>query len=281
MTSKDMLSLPSDWWQRKATTSVLVDWFGRHLLGLYMALDAGDHVQSSVCSGFLVELEGRLYWMTAKHVIEGVKQAVASNASAVRVMRWLDGFQISGAESVPVSNHSLDSFCRSDMDFGVVRIGWLESENIRRAGYAEILSEQIWKNLQNAKPEGYYLIGYPAEWTNQVDEESSTETRISQLRSRIACVPVAKVPYRPDLSITNEFWSDPEAFYGQIVAFPDVGRHDLASVAGMSGGPVFSVERDGNGEIRYWLIGVQRSEYKSEHLIRVEPIDRALGLANS
>jgi len=88
---------------------------------------------------------------------------------------------------------------------------------------------------------------------------------------------VRQIEYRGDIW-NKEFWNDPKAFYGQIIPFAEGSEFQPISVKGMSGGPLFSVERDPSGRIGYRLYGIQRSEDKDERLIRVEPLHKILGL---
>jgi hypothetical protein len=90
---------------------------------------------------------------------------------------------------------------------------------------------------------------------------------------------VRQIEYRANAHTTKAFWNDPEAFYGQILPFVEGSKYQPASLQGMSGGPLFSLERDPSDRIRYRLFGIQRSEDRDERLIRVEPIHRCLGLA--
>ena len=71
-----------------------------------------------------------------------------------------------------------------------------------------------------------------------------------------------------------EKWSDEEAFYGKILPYTDFPEFEVEEVKGMSGGPILSVERDPDGRIRYRLVGIIQSWYRSESIIRAEPISR-------
>ena len=126
----------------------------------------------------------------------------------------------------------------------------------------------------NDNPEGYYLVGYPNEWKN-VDRQQISEYQYSaQLRSTIAYLPITKIEYK---NKTQDKYSldDPDAFYGKIMDYIGNDGPQPLNIEGMSGGPLFSVERDyKTAEIKIRLAGIQRGWKKSDRIIVVEPIQR-------
>ena len=274
-----LADLPDDWWQQLSACETLADWFGRHLVGLYFSIKSRGTKQQGAYTGFVLFYDENLLWITAGHVVEEIRQLLSNPEIDVEVMRWLDGCEISGAESIPVHHRNLDMFSglQYGVDFGAIRIIGLDAQTILNNNRTQVITELIWKNMHLAKPEGYYILGYPQEWTEHYDVQLSDNQIFNLLRMKLACLPVRQIEYRGDIW-NKEFWNDPKAFYGQIIPFAEGSEFQPISVKGMSGGPLFSVERDPSGRIGYRLYGIQRSEDKDERLIRVEPLHKILGL---
>ncbi len=276
---RKLADLPNDWWQKLSTCNTLADWFGRHIVGLLFYVQAeGSKPEVRVYTGFVLYYEENLLWITAGHVVDIIRDLLSNPKIKVKIMRWLDGCEIPGAEFIPVHNRNLYMFSSSEIgvDFGAIGITGLDAENMLNNNRTQVITELIWKNLHLAKPEGYYVLGYPQEWIKHEEEQLSDNRILNLFRVNLACLPVRRIEYRGDIH-TKEFWNDPEAFYGQIIPFVDEPEYQPASVGGMSGGPLFSIERDPSDRIRYRLFGIQRSEDKDEKLIRVEPMHKILG----
>jgi len=270
------------WWRHKTILQTLSHWFCRHLLVLFVSFKAGDQTYHEIFTGFLLDYRKHLLWITAGHVVDGIGKILSDPRFRVLRMRWADAYPIAGAESIPVNHQALHLFsaAKGQVDLGFARVTGLEEVNIRKNNRVEIMTDQVWRNLHLARPEGYCLLGYPEEWS-EVKEHSLGNGRVSGTgRAKVACLPIRRIEYRGPHP-TRKFWNDPQAFYGEILSFTGGSDDQPQSASGMSGGPLFSLEREADGKIRYRLFGIQRSEYSSEKLIRVEPIHRVIAIINS
>jgi len=101
---------PDDWWQQLSACEALADWFGRHLVGLYFSVKTQDGQRQGVYTGFILFYEENLLWITAGHVIDEISDLLSSSEVNIETMHWLDGVEISGAESIPVHHRDLDMF---------------------------------------------------------------------------------------------------------------------------------------------------------------------------
>lgn len=271
--------LPTDWWQKKSVGEILSGWFNRYLVGLYLSVETEGKVQHRLYTGFLLYHKENLMWATAGHVIDAIEKIRSDSRAKILRMRWADRYRISGAESIPVHNYGFKTFSASEfgIDFGVADISGLDRENILKNDQLEIMTQQGWKNLHLAKPEGYYILGYPQEWI-EVEEKHISDNRIlGSLWTNIACLPVQQIEY-PGRHSGKKFWDDPEAFYGRILPFSDEAGNQPIDIIGMSGGPLLSIERDKSKQIRYRLFGIQRSWDKDTRSIRVEPIQNIINV---
>lgn len=279
MTNRSKLAdLPANWWMSRKTSEVLIEWFGRHLIALYYSVSIDGIRRHEVYSGFVAELEDNLYWFTAGHVIDEIQSTLKLPNVTDPIIRWLDGYRTSEAASIPLSDFTSNAYSATKLgiDFGSIRIPFLEAQLIRSNGRSQIFTTTSWKNAQRVKPEGYMLLGYPETARLIKETPLSDGTVLNAVTANQICLPVRRIRRRAKLTAINEFWNGRGAFFGKILPYLGESEVYLDSVKGMSGGPLLSIERDPSNEIRYRLIGIQRSELRSELLIRVEPIVRAI-----
>lgn len=273
--------MPNDWWRQHLACQTLAEWFGHHLVGLFFSVQANGSKQEGVYTGLVLYYEKNLLWITAGHVVDEIHKVLSNPEIDVQIMRWLDGCEIPGAESIPVHNRNLEMFSGLEfgIDFGVVKITGLDANNMLNNNRTQVITEEFWKT-PHSKPEGYYVLGFPKEWAEHHETRFPDNQIFNSFLANLACLPVQQIGYRGDFHPNKEFWNDPDAFYGQILPFVDGVEDQPASLKGMSGGPLFSIERDPSDRIGYRLFGIQRSEDKDERLIRAEPIHKILGLIN-
>jgi hypothetical protein len=270
-----MMKMPDDWWCRGTTCEVLLECFSRHLLGLEVVASVNGRTKAEVFSGFLVYIHQQVLWFTAGHVVAYIQRLISDPEIEILVMRWLDLCEVNGAESIPVHNRSLEMFAMPEnlLDWGIVRIAGLDLENLVKNKRVQFLEPQIWKNLHLGKPEGYYVLGWPAQDVEVNEKESS-------VRASMICVPVIKLEY-DKCSAEGDFWSDPDAFYGRIMPFSGETEVPPIDIRGMSGGPLLSIERKPDKGFLYRLYGIQRSWEVRQHIIRAESMYKILQIIES
>jgi hypothetical protein len=268
-----------DWWRSMEVCGLLSHWFSRHLLALYIAYDVEGTRTHRVDTGFVLCHREMLFWATAGHVIDQVNEILRDRSCRVVQMLWGDGCEIPGAESVMVHDRNLMTYSPRGhkIDFGAVAILGLDAENIVAGGRAAPITEEIWRNIESANPDGYYLIGYRATWvaaTSRLEPGGSVRWSI---QADLSCIPLRGVQ-GPPRDAPEHCTRDEGAFYGRLLPFLDGEGYQPDSIKGMSGGPVFSVERDPDGSVRYRLFGIQSSWWSKSRVIRAEPIHRIIAL---
>lgn len=277
-----MRRLPSpsdDWWRSVEVCGVLCDWFSRHLLSLYLAYDARGERKHLVYTGFLLRYRGLLLWATAGHVIDELRSIREDAACQVRQMRWLDGSNVPHAESVIVHNRDLMMYSAlsEGIDFGTAAIMGLDAANIVAGGRVVAITEEIWRNIESANPDGYYVIGYPEPWVSATSCLVGDGSVRWSVRADLSCIPLRRIQ-GPPRGASEHSGRNEGAFYGRILPFLDGEGYQPESIKGMSGGPVFSIERDAGGGTRYRLFGVQSSWWPESRVMLAEPIQRILTL---
>jgi hypothetical protein len=274
-TPEEMLrDLLPDWWQQARTVEELFKWFKTFLIGLLVGGQAGEKFQYFMYTGFLLEYNGKVLWLTAGHVIDNLSQALSSPNFSLSVMRWIDDFDVPGAEAIPV-NHSqlkMKSWTSDGLDLGAIIIPFLESQNLLANNNVSIMEERVWKNLMQGSPEGYYVIGFPRTW-NELNEKPIEGNKILRsIKADLACLPIKNI--KPPINMEDDsFWKKQEAFFGELLPFPDAPNLKVENIEGMSGGPILSIERTEDHKIAIRLVGIQSSWKPTLGIVRAEPIE--------
>lgn len=159
------------------------------------------------------------------------------------------------------------------LDVGAVLPSILDSGNLLKNDKIVPIDAGIWENLSQASPEGYYAIGFPRPWCHHTQKPAPNNKTLNTVKADIACLPLEQISPPPEFA-DDAVWSDPEAFYGRLLPYPDYPEFDLQDAKGMSGGPLLSVERDPDGMIRYRLVGVIQSFAPGQSIFRAEPVQK-------
>jgi len=265
-----------DWWRYKAVSEKLVEWLSRHLLALMTTRTMNGQTATEFHTGFLVYHMDLLLWMTAGHVIDRLIAMRTNPTIRVERARWVDRWPVVGAESVPINftNLTMISATEEGVDFGVAVIRGLEAEALLRNENLQMMDKRIWESVEVARPDGFYLIGYPDEWNRPLERNTGAGPERGY-GAGLACIPIEAIDY-PGCDPDNRFWDVAELFYGRMVPFIDDPRPFLRNIVGMSGAPFLSLETNLREEIIYRLFGVQRAAYWD--YISVEPMRRILPL---
>jgi hypothetical protein len=280
--SQNLMDLTSDWWRSIAACEGMVRWFRRHLLGLWIRAEVQGVEESVFFTGFLLDYQGVLLWITAGHIIDRIVEIRSNPDIEMSNIRWVDQCDTPGAESIPITEAVCYSATRIGIDFGAIRIQSLEAENIRACDRNTPMREITWMGLERARPEGYYIVGCPREGFETAEGILSNGRRWGVAEAKFACLPVERIEYkdRCQLRGSAQWWNKPDSFFGQIRPFTDAAIKQPEDIDWMSGSPVFSIEREPEG-VRYRLVGVQSSWVKSARQIRAEPIHTIVPLIDN
>lgn len=267
-------NLPPDWWQRALAIEELLKWFKEFIVGLLVGGSVNGKFQYFLYTGFLLHYKGNLLWLTAGHVVDNLSQILSSPNFSLSIMRWIDGYDVPGAEAIPVnhSNMLMKSWISEGLDFGAIVIPLLESQNLLANEKISVMEERIWRNLKYASPEGYYVVGFPRVWNDFKETPVKGNQVLRSIKANLACLPAQ--PISPPIDSSSEtFWKHSGAFYGKIIQYPDRPNLKVEDIAGMSGGPVLSIERSEDSKIGIRLAGIQVEWKPDSGIVRAEPID--------
>lgn len=269
---------PDDWWSRHSTCKLLSSLFNRHLVGLLIRGRIQSQPVEKMYTGFPYEHRGEVFWVTAGHIVEKISSAIRDKDFEIIEMRWLDGYPVPDADSIPITNYEdrrMVWILNSDIDFGYIRIRELEAELLKKNDELVTMDVNAIRNPNTISPEGYYIVGYPHEWvTVGRVPTNGGKTKVSY-RADLACLPVRRIQYSDIPESLKEAWTKEDNFYGKLLDFSTDTEAQPESIIGMSGGPMLSISRE-NGSIRYRLNGIQASWGRESRIVQVVPFDRVL-----
>ena len=273
-TKNKIYNFPLNWWQNITIAEILTRQFKKHIVGLLIDGSIKGESQHYLYSGILLEYKGSLLWLTAGHVIDNIDSVLKHPSFKVSTMRWLDDYDTPEAGSIPINYSNLDmrSWTTQNIDFGVINIALLERQCLKANKETIAINSEIWRNLNQASPEGYYIVGYPRAWNNYSEKRLEGNKILKSIWTNIACIPL--LPIAPPSNTNDDpFWNSDGAFYGQLINYPDMEDFQIETISGMSGGPIFTIERTPNSQFAYRLAGLQSAWKPESKIIRGTPID--------
>lgn len=167
--SRGMSSL--NWWQTAGACRCMSHLLGDSVLPLLVVRKTSDGFLHEVFTGFLLNHLRRLMWLTAGHVIDGLRSISTMDSKNIRHVCWMDNYPRENATSIPVdlvelvSNVNSASMTDSGLDFGVVALGLNQASLLRANPTMAELTSAIWEPPSlEWRVEGYCLVGYPESW---------------------------------------------------------------------------------------------------------------------
>jgi len=262
------MEIPDDAWKSVETTNALLDVFSRHVIGLYISCDIEGSVNGYVYSGILVKLDENLFFLTAGHVIERIKNDI-NKLSRSLIFRWIEGECKGEFDTIPatISLNDLIYINNDEYDFGFIKIDFLSSRCLIKDNKVTPVERTIWQNTEYARPDFYYLLGMPAE-TNLDRGKNFNGTNYLEHETAMYCFPVELIPFEDNI-VNKEIFHRKEDYYGKIYLNIN-GKSVVNSIVGMSGGPLFSIEY--RERLIYRLYGILESWDESKQIIRVQSI---------
>jgi hypothetical protein len=262
-----------DWWQQAPVVERTAGILGEYLVGIFVGTVSREKPVAEIFTGFLMEEQDRLCWCSAGHVIEQVDKWLEEYRHERAAMKWVLLREGGKLEMWPLQNLSMVLFSAHEqgVDFGLAALEGLDLASFRQVrGPTPLRLPSAERSVP--EPEGFYMIGFPADAVRTIQRPLSNEGADASTRFRMQVLPIRRVPYLGPQE-AKEFWSDPGAFYGEILPTLNSTRERFA-VPGMSGGPLFGVTRGDSYRINARLWGVQRSWDPASTTIRCEPVHK-------
>jgi hypothetical protein len=224
----------------------------RHLVGLCVTYrhttPEEAHLRSrfATCSGTLLFIEGALYFLTAGHVLKGLRELRESNDVVIEGASLADIFGYRRVSQMPIpfdlKNAHLLFVDDEDLglDFGVIPIGPHHARLLAQNGVIA-LHEENWAKQHTVDFEGYAMLGFPAERVSERVSDSSM-VQIEPTMFAVRCLDPSQATRKTEYP----------RFVGQVSdGLP------LKSLEGMSGGLIFGFRTQ--PKLSYWVVAIQSS----------------------
>ncbi len=225
------------------------------LCGAYVTLDAQGNPtkETFFCyTGFLIELDGRWYMVTAGHCLEEFYQALAHPQIKVTGVALAGGFGPPNDAVIAVPFHHYDTAPKNyvydkanGLDYGWIEVrdfyrNLLETEGALPLPLIDVTQPP------KGQVQGHVIVGFPAEL---VSKDLNVGDKDQPIRGEI----------EPVMISANEI-ANPPADVVALKAQWFVGQlhqgQSLASAKGLSGGPIIEIAVDGNA-FNFRMIAVQ------------------------
>lgn len=225
---------------------------------------SGEHEETLVFSGFMIDVKGEWFYVTAGHILSRIHTALEAGSS---FDVWRFGDQTAGdrfkGTAVPYDFNSDTWLVLHDdnlgLDYAVVHIGDFYRRQLE-AGGVEAIRKEAWSD-HVTDYDHWALVGIPSE---TVDYDGQT---IITARVVISPLVPAEEPALAGNKVNNQFYAKP--LDGSEALFKDAD--------GLSGGPVFALKWVSD-QWRYSVIGVQSGWYRATKTLAICPFS-SLGLA--
>ncbi len=233
---------------------------GRHFVTLSCIQDhpGQDGTLIHVFSGFLLEVKGEWFYMTAGHILRDVRIALESG-SIFDI--WRFGDQTAGNRfkdtAVPyafdIEQWSVLEDADSGLDYATVHIDGLYRSQLE-AGGVTALDRNAWGD-HLTQHDHWVLAGTP--------KETVSYDGTAIISSKFVVAPITSTE-APQLAVRRA----ESKFYAKLA---NDSERFVNDIDGMSGGPVFSLLQIGD-TWKYKVIGIQSSWYPSSRIVAVCPI---------
>ena len=243
--------------------TTLTDRFARTVGHHFVTLSCVQHPHDSgqmrvnVSSGFMVEVAGEWFYVTAGHILRRIQTAIEAGST---FDVWRFGDQTAGNRfnntAVPCLFEHDKWFVLEDsstgLDYATVHIGGLYRQQLEAGGVTAI-AKNAWSD-HLAEHNHWALVGIPSE-TVSYDGKSLISARVV-----VAPLSPTEAPPAAEQKALNQF-------YAKLA--PD-SEQFVSDIDGMSGGPIFMLKYV-NETWKYSVIGVQSGWYPQSRVVAACP----------
>ncbi len=205
------------------------------------------HAGTVVISGFLLELDGLLFWVTAGHCLKELDEKINN-----KLVRIVDGGYLDYFGSEACHHHMYPFIYRpgeafyvenptTALDFALITLNglqircFLENKNVP-------IGRANWEHQASLQFDFYYMLGIPAD---------AVVTKTHAGEATCMAAPVLIAIDRLDSPVAHGALSN-DWFAGKIAA--GVTRTDIK---GMSGGPIYGFRKIADGRLAYHVVALQ------------------------
>jgi hypothetical protein len=269
-------NISNDWWKRPKEIELLFSEFKKPIIGLLISHSSVILSKYNFYTGFLIEYEDHLLWITAGHVIDEI-EIILANEKETPIMRWFDGYPDINAASIPINFHKIrmNSWISSGLDAGVIDIAPLEREALLINKLIKPMNNKTCMRSEGVTPEGYFIVGFPRIFNIYNEKPAQGNKTLKSLQADYACIPLEKLEF-PNDDPNTEFFDKPDSFYGQLIDKQLDPLSFVKDIQFMSGSPIFSIHRAEDERVKCRLVGILKKWLPETRRICAEPIDQVI-----
>jgi hypothetical protein len=238
----------------------LMAYFYKHIVPIYFCFEKGDKKHQFILTSFVLSVSDHWFLITAGHSFYLIREELIHKGWTLAKCSLVDSLGINAKFDDPIpfpfdinKGFFFPGIDKEDysFDYGFYPLSeyfkkMLVSNNV------EPLNEEVWKK-QPENVDLSVLIGIPSELINYGND-------IDIISCLIYADIVEVKPARfKDVSLPQ--------IYAKIQF-----DNEIKSIEGMSGGPFFGFKIFENGEMRYWLLGLQSRWLPKSKCIAICPI---------
>lgn len=248
----------------EVTNDKLVAFFHRHLVPFCTIFTVENKAAAYVATAFVLSAENEWFLVTAGHVALDIKSHLQNPKYSLEKVFLYDYGGIGAVYNEPIpfeltSNNLLVFGDEKTLDYAAIHLR-PHYKRLLTANNIEPLNEEVWLR-QPQKPEFFNMLGVPLQMVS-VEWNDDAKSLINQVNIVTTLLHVEHAPLRPvGLAKRNS-----ARWYGYVRLTPPID-----DISGMSGAPIFAFKHTRDGELRYWLVGVQSSWNRGNKAIAVCP----------
>ena len=230
----------------------LVGYFHKHIVPIYAILKKKEMSVVYTATAFIPSVDNHWFLTTAGHVAEGINELLTDPSYQMQDSFLYDygGLEAKYRQPIPF-NLTEKSFTiignNTTLDYAVIYLGE-HFKDLLQANRVEALNEASWR-YQPKDPDFHFLLGVPKNELS-VEWQDDAFSIISNIKITTTMHPVKYSPDRPKGLDLCQY----PRWYGHVFLPPS-----FKSIKGISGGPIFAFKKLSDGNIGYWLVGIQSS----------------------
>jgi hypothetical protein len=236
----------------------MVSFFYQHIVPIYFCFEKEDKKRQFILTSFVFSVSDYWFLITAGHCIKQIKEELIDKGWTLSICSLIDflGINARFKDPIPFSFDINKAFYFPEInddysfDYGVYPLSRYFKE-LLLSNNIQSLNEEVWKK-QPVHIDKSALLGIPSEL---LKFDQGIEIGSSFIYADI-------VEEKPD--------GFKDVSMPQIYAKIQMDN-GIDSIEGMSGGPLFGFRKYDNGEMRYWLLGLQSRWLPESHFIAVCP----------
>lgn len=242
----------------------MVSYFYQHIVPIYFCFEKGDSKHQFIISSFVFSVSDNWFLITAGHCFEKISEKLLDNGWTMFSCSLIDflGLNAKFKEPIPFNFDIRKAYYFPEInddysfDYGVYPLSSYYKE-LLLSNNIKSLNEEVWKK-QPDPVDVCAIIGMPSELIN-----------FDRGVELVSCFLFADI-------ITEKPEGFKDTSLPRIYAKINLDK-GIGSIKGMSGGPLLGFQQLENGELRYWLLGLQSTWYSPSQHIAACPT-RLLGL---